>query len=58
MIVRDPNITDGKLLATTHLIYAPEGSEVEILPDPNAVADEADPNSADNAKTEQVAGGQ
>lgn len=36
VIVRDPAITDGALLATTHLIYAPDGSKVEILPDPNA----------------------
>jgi RND family efflux transporter MFP subunit len=41
VIVRDPNITDGALLATTHLIYAPEGSEVEILPDPNVATDSA-----------------
>jgi len=35
VVVRDPTIADGALLATTHLIYAPDGSEVEILPDPN-----------------------
>ncbi len=35
VVVRDPTIPDGALLATTHLIYAPDGSEVEILPDPN-----------------------
>jgi multidrug efflux pump subunit AcrA (membrane-fusion protein) len=35
VIVRDPTIADGSLLATTHLIYAPDGSKVEILPDPN-----------------------
>jgi RND family efflux transporter MFP subunit len=54
VIVRDPNITDGALLATTHLIYAPEGSEVEILPDPNVATDSAtDAESLDKAdKTE------
>ncbi|GAF95631.1 unnamed protein product, partial [marine sediment metagenome] len=35
VVVRDPTIADGSLLATTHLIYAPDGSKVEILPDPN-----------------------
>jgi RND family efflux transporter MFP subunit len=36
VVVRDPTIADGSLLAITHLIYAPNGSKVEILPDPNA----------------------
>ncbi|MHC4569337.1 MAG: efflux RND transporter periplasmic adaptor subunit [Planctomycetota bacterium] len=35
VIVRDPTIADGSLLATTHLVYAPDGSKVELLPDPN-----------------------
>ena len=41
VIIRDPNIPDGSLLATTKLSYAPEGAKVEILPDinPNAVLD-------------------
>jgi multidrug efflux pump subunit AcrA (membrane-fusion protein) len=39
VIVRDPAIADGALLATTHLVYAPDGSKVEILPDPNEAAD-------------------
>lgn len=33
VIIRDPNIPDGSLLATTKLSYAPEGAQVEILPD-------------------------
>ena len=33
MIVRDPKIQHGDLLATTNLVYAPEGSPVEIIPD-------------------------
>lgn len=39
VIVRDPNIPDGSLLATTKLSYTPEGARVEILPtiDPDAV---------------------
>ena len=33
MIIRDPQIRHGDLLATTSLVYAPEGSPVEIIPD-------------------------
>jgi RND family efflux transporter MFP subunit len=33
LIVNDPTIPDGALLATTSLVYAPEGAKVEILPD-------------------------
>lgn len=33
IVVRDPAIQDGTLLATTHLVYAPEGAKVEIIPD-------------------------
>ncbi len=33
VIVRDPLIEEGALLATTHLVYAPEGSKVEIISD-------------------------
>ncbi len=60
VIVQDPNITNGTLLATTHLMYAPEGSMVEILPDPNTQLDDvADPNAEDKAdKNETPAGGQ
>jgi len=50
VVVRDPTIADGSLLATTHLIYAPEGSKVEILPDPNvATQDMAGFESKDKA---------
>ncbi len=38
-IVRDPTIVDGSLLATSRLIYAPDGSKVEILPDPNVAVE-------------------
>lgn len=33
VIIRDPEIKHGDLLATTSLVYAPEGSPVEIIPD-------------------------
>lgn len=35
VVIRDATIPDGSLLSTTHLIYAPNGSKVEVLPDPN-----------------------
>ena len=50
VVVRDPAIMNGALLATTHLVYAPEGSLVEILPDPNVTATHlADSNDAGSA---------
>ncbi len=60
VIIRDSTITDGALLATTHLIYAPNGSKVEILPDPNAATKEvAGLESRDKADAnEQPHGGQ
>ncbi len=33
VVVRDASIPDGMLLATTHLVHAPDGAEVEIIPD-------------------------
>jgi len=33
IIVRDPSIADGTLLATTHLVCAPSGAQAEIIPD-------------------------
>jgi len=35
VIIRDPDIPDGMLISTTKLGYAPEGGQVEILPDIN-----------------------
>ena len=43
VIVRDDTIAPGTLLSTTHHIYAPEGSKVEILPDPNPDGEGAEP---------------
>ena len=42
IVIRDPSIATGDLLATTRLVYAPEGSEVEIIPDVVAEEDSAD----------------
>lgn len=33
LIVRDPSIKDGQLLATTRIVYAPDGAKVEEIPD-------------------------
>ncbi len=41
LVIRDPEIADGALLATTHLIYTPEGSKVEIIAELSG-----DPNTA------------
>lgn len=34
VVVRDPTIENGVYLATTHLLYAPVGAKVELIPDP------------------------
>ena len=33
LIIRDESLVDGTLLATAFLVYTPEGTKVEILPD-------------------------
>ena len=38
IIIRDPEIAHGSLVATTRLSYAPDGARVEILPDINPEA--------------------
>lgn len=40
-VVRDETIPDGALLATTRLVYAPEGASVEIIPEIGADAETA-----------------
>jgi RND family efflux transporter MFP subunit len=37
IIVRDHQIAAGTLLATTHLVFAPEGAQVEIIPETDAL---------------------
>jgi hypothetical protein len=41
VIVRDPEIPDHAQLATTRMVYAPEGTPVEILETPEPEEDEA-----------------
>ncbi|MBC9890686.1 MAG: hypothetical protein F7B06_12785, partial [Opitutae bacterium] len=38
IIIRDPEIADGSLVATNRLSYAPDGARVEIIPDINPEA--------------------
>ena len=33
LIVTDPSIQDGQRIATTRIVYAPDGAEVEIIPE-------------------------
>lgn len=44
LVLRDPNIPDGALLATSRLVYAPNVSKVEILPDDAPDATQPDPH--------------
>ena len=49
LYIRSPDIPDGALLATTRMVYAPNVSRVEILPDPvepESGEDVADPQPA------------
>ena len=41
VIVQDPLIHDGALLATTQLVFAPDGAKVEIIPDIDSTTAEA-----------------
>ncbi|NQV31903.1 MAG: hypothetical protein HQ515_04370, partial [Phycisphaeraceae bacterium] len=57
VIVKDPGIKDGILLATSHLIYAPEGSQVELLPDPNMATEAVTEANDLDAANKQTKGG-
>ena len=48
VIVRDPLLHRGNFLSTTHLVYAPDGAKVEIIPDVELTA------SADQASTDDA----
>lgn len=52
LIVRDESLVDGTLLATAYLIYNPDGTEVEILPDPSL---EGEPPVAATGKDDKTA---
>jgi len=57
VIVRNDDIDENMLLATTHLVYAPQGTKVEIIPDvvPNADPAAAVAKSAPESENESVA---
>ncbi len=47
LIVRDPQITDGTLLSTTSIVFAPDGAQVEIIPEiEDATATVCKPNES------------
>ena len=46
LIIRDPTIKDGALLAMSRLVYAPNAAKVEIIPTPDPIL-EAGPEAAD-----------
>ena len=48
VIVQDPLIHDGALLATTQLVYAPTGAKVEIIPDIDSTTAEAKTTKTDS----------
>ena len=33
VLIRDPNVTNGTYVATTSIVYAADGSKVELIPD-------------------------
>jgi hypothetical protein len=33
ILIRDPNMSDGTLVSTTRIVYAPDGAKVEIVSD-------------------------
>jgi len=56
VVFRDETIPDGWLLATTNLVYAPVGSTVEILPDPeDEVNGDSNGSAVPAAKTDDAA---
>ena len=54
LYVRDPEIPDGALVATTRMAYAPNISRVEILPDP---PEEGEETTVEAGGTDNSSGG-
>ncbi|MDA7560004.1 hypothetical protein N8683_03865 [bacterium] len=53
IVVQDASIENGAWLATTHLVYAPDGTKVEIIPDMNdTTMSAAEPNENEKAGTD------
>ena len=55
LVVRDAGLPAGSLLATTHLVFAPNGSKVEIIPDIPGPALQAAPNGGTNGSPPSAA---
>ena len=52
IVVQDTSIENGAWLATTHLVYAPDGTKVEIIPDVNdTTMPVTEPNENEKAGT-------
>jgi len=53
LIVRDESLVDGTLLATAYLVYTPDGTQVEILPDPSPEGEPPVATTGNDDKTAQ-----
>lgn len=51
VIIRKPGMFDGAYLATSQLSYTPDDAKVEILPSPDAVAEESTEDTDKNTQT-------
>jgi hypothetical protein len=48
LIVEDPELQDGQLIATTRIVYAPDGAKCEVIPD---IADDEEMTDAATSKS-------
>ena len=56
LIIRDPDVKDGQWLATTRIVYAPDGATVEIIEDiPDVELTASAEKNTDASKTKSVA---
>jgi RND family efflux transporter MFP subunit len=53
LIVRDESLVEGTLLATAYLVYNPDGTQVEILPDPSPEGEPPVATTGNDDKTAQ-----
>lgn len=52
LIVSDESLVDGTLLATAYLVYTPDGTPVEILPDPSPEGAPSGATAGNDEKTD------
>ena len=55
LIVADPTIADGQLVAMTRIVYAPDGAKVEIIPDAEIELTTTSTDNKANTLTKPVA---